>query len=181
MFLLFLIIWIILNGRFTPEVFGIGLALCVPLGFFFSHFMKYSIRTELRLLSRLSWAVRYVIVLLREIIKANFEVLRLILSAKYEPEPVLLSFRTDIKKSSERVILANSITLTPGTITVGLSRDGQFRVHALDRDIAKGVEDSVFLHMILELQNDASKDAASLTGLEAGEDEAESDGTGGEV
>ena len=179
MFLLFLIIWIILNGRLTPEVFGIGLALCVPLGFFFSHFMKYSIRTELRLLSRLSWAVRYIIVLLREIIKANFEVLRLILSAKYEPEPVLLSFRTDIKKNSERVILANSITLTPGTITVDLSKDGKYLVHALDRDIAKGVEDSAFLHMILELQNGTAKVVASEAG--DGDAEAGSDETGGEV
>ena len=181
MFLLFLIIWIILNGRLTPEVLGVGLALCVPLGFFFSHFMKYSIRTDLRLLSRLSWAVRYVIVLLREIIKANFEVLRLILSAKYEPEPVLLSFHTDIRKNSERVILANSITLTPGTITVGLSPDGKYLVHALDRDIAKGVEDSVFLHMILELQNGASGEAgsgAAYGDADAGE---ESGGTGGGV
>ena len=150
MFLLFLIIWIIFNGRFTWEVLAIGLALCVPLGLFFSRFMNYTFRTELRFLSRVTWAVRYVIVLLREIIKANFDVMRLILSAKYEPEPVLLSFRTDLKKSSERVILANSITLTPGTITVGLSEDGRFLVHALDRDIAEGVEDSVFLHMLQE-------------------------------
>ena len=153
MFLLFLVIWIILNVRLTWEVLGIGLALCVPLVLFFSRFMNYTIRSEFRLLSKLTWAVRYVVVLLREIIKANFEVLRLILSAKYEPEPVLFSFRTDIKKSNARVILANSITLTPGTITVDLSEDGRFLVHALDRDIAEGTEDSVFIHMILEQQN----------------------------
>ncbi len=152
MFLLFLVIWIILNGRLTWEVFGIGLALCVPLVLFFSRFMNYTIRSEFRLLSKFTWVVRYVIILLREIIKANFEVLRLIVSAKYEPEPVLFYFRTDIKKSSSRVILANSITLTPGTITVDLSEDGRFLVHALDRDIAEGTEDSVFIHMILEEQ-----------------------------
>ncbi|MBP5354230.1 MAG: Na+/H+ antiporter subunit E [Lachnospiraceae bacterium] len=152
MFLLFLVIWIILNGRFTWEVLGIGLVLCVPLGVFFARFMDYSIRKEFRMLSKLSWAVRYVIILLREIIKANFQVLSLILSSKYEPEPVLMSFRTDIKKTSSRVILANSITLTPGTITVGLSEDGRFLVHALDREIAEGTEDSVFVHMLLEEQ-----------------------------
>ena len=153
MFLLFLIIWIVFNGRLSWEVLGIGLALCVPLAFFFSRFMDYTIRNELRLLSRITWAIRYVVILLREIIKANFEVLRLILSSKYEPEPVLLSFRTDIDSDASRVILANSITLTPGTITVGLTKDGQFIVHALDRDIAEGIEDSVFIQMILEQQN----------------------------
>ena len=156
MFLLFLVIWIILNGRLTCEVVGIGLVLCVPLGFFFSRFMNYSLRKEFRLLSKLTWAVRYVIILLREIIKANFEVLRLVLSSKYEPEPVLMFFHTDIKRDSARVLLANSITLTPGTITVGLSEDGRFLVHALDREIAEGTEDSVFIHMILEQQSDAA-------------------------
>ena len=152
MFLLFLIIWIVFNGRFSWEVLGIGLALCVPLVIFFSKFMGYTIRSELRLLSRITWAIRYVVVLLREIIKANFDVLRPILSSKYEPEPVLLSFRTDIDSDASRVILANSITLTPGTITVGLTEDGRFIVHALDRDIAEGIEDSVFIQMILEQQ-----------------------------
>ena len=46
----------------------------------------------------------------------------------------------------------SSITLTPGTITVGLTEDGRFIVHALDRDIAEGIEDSVFIQMILEQQ-----------------------------
>ena len=50
MFLLFLIIWIVFNGRFSWEVLGIGLALCVPLVIFFSKFMGYTIRSELRLL-----------------------------------------------------------------------------------------------------------------------------------
>ena len=156
MFLLFLIIWIIFNGRFTWEVLGVGLAFCVPLWFFFSHFMHYSIRTEFRVLSKVSWGVRYLIVLLREIIKANFEVLRLILSSKYEPEPVLMSFHTDLKTNSARVVLANSITLTPGTITVGLSEDGRFLVHALDRDIAEGTENNAFVQMLMELQTTGS-------------------------
>ncbi|MBQ6660135.1 MAG: Na+/H+ antiporter subunit E [Lachnospiraceae bacterium] len=160
MFGLFLIIWILLNGRLTAEVLIIGLVLCVPLGFFFCRFMEYSLKTELALLRMIPWAVRYVIVLLREIVKANFSVLRLILSVRYEPEPVIFTFRTGIEKSRDRVLLANSITLTPGTITVGLTKDGQFMIHALDREISEGTEDSVFVHMILERQK-AEQESAS--------------------
>lgn len=167
MFVLFLVIWMILNGRLTWEVFGVALALCVPLGVFFAHFMKYSIRTELRLWRMVPWAIKFVVVLIAEIVKANFSVLRLVLSAKYEPEPVLFSFRTKLRKETMQTILANSITLTPGTITVDVTPDGRYVVHSLDREIAQGTENGVFVQMITQ-QEEALFGQEKTQGASAG-------------
>lgn len=159
MFAWFLVIWIILNGRLTWEVFAIGVVLCVPLGLFCVFFLGYSLRRELRIIKHIPWCIHYIVVLLSEIVKANFAVMRLILSNRLEPEPVLFTFRTKIKSEAAKVLLANSITLTPGTITVKQTGD-RFVVHALDREIAEGTENSVFTEMILAAENDTDADAA---------------------
>ncbi len=151
MIALFLIIWIVFNGRLTWEVAVLGLLLCIPLYLFCRAFLGYSLRGEFRIWKRIPWAIRYVVILLAEIVKANFAVMRLILSGKLEPEPVLFSFRTKLKNETSKVVLANSITLTPGTITVKLS-DDRYVVHALDRDISVGTENSVFEAMLAELE-----------------------------
>ncbi len=151
MFALFLLIWIILNGRFTAEVLIVGVALCVPLGAFCYRFMEYSLRSELRLIARIPFLIRYFVILLREIVKANFSVMHLILSGSLEPEPVLFSFSTKLRSKGAKVLLANSITLTPGTITVRQSGD-RFVVHALDRENVAGTKESIFEEMLLELE-----------------------------
>ena len=164
MFAWFLVIWIILNGRLTWEVLAIGVVLCVPLGLFCVFFLGYSMRKEWRILKRIPWCIHYIVVLLSEIVKANFAVMRLILSNRLEPEPVLFSFRTDIESEAAKVLLANSITLTPGTITVKQTGD-RYVVHALDREIAEGTENSVFVSMIRAAEN--GTDAETDDGKEA--------------
>lgn len=152
MFLLFLLLWIVLNGKITTEVFLLGIALAVPVYLFFCLVMKYSPKKEWKMLRRLPWLFRYIAILLWEIVKANFAVIHLILSAKLEPEPVLFRFRKPLKMDTHKVLLANSITLTPGTITVDVNEKDEYLVHALDKDLAEGIEDSVFVRMIEEVE-----------------------------
>ncbi len=52
-------------------------------------------------------------------------------------KPALVRFKTDLKTKQARVVLANSITLTPGTITVTLEED-EYVVHCLDKELAEG-------------------------------------------
>ena len=86
-----------------------------------------------------------------EILKANIGVMQLILSPKMEVEPKLVRFRTDLKTDLARVILANSITLTPGTITVTLEGD-EYLVHCLDKSMAEGMDDSIFVYLLHQLE-----------------------------
>ena len=61
------------------------------------------------------------------------------------------TFRTKLKTDTARVALANSITLTPGTITCTLE-DDKFCVHALDTTLGEGVENTDFEKRLLELE-----------------------------
>lgn len=147
MILLFLCIWIILNGRITPEVLLLGLVIGVLVYSFFCIFLAFSPKKELQVAKRLGFCIRYIFILLVEIVKANLQVMGLILSSRLEVCPKLVSFRTNLKKNGSKVTLANSITLTPGTITVEVKKD-RFLVHCLDEDFSEGLDSSVFVKML---------------------------------
>lgn len=83
--------------------------------------------------------------------KANMAVLRLITSNSEVVEPVMVRVHTDLKSNFCRVLLANSITLTPGTITVSMDRD-EYVIHCLDKSLSEGMEDSVFVKMLEKLE-----------------------------
>ena len=96
--------------------------------------------------------VVYIGVLIFEIIKANIAVLTIMLSHKIEIEPCFCYFTTDLKDPIHRILLANSITLTPGTITVELSDKGLYKVHCLDKSFAPGMDDSIFVKMLRKME-----------------------------
>ncbi len=77
--------------------------------------------------------VRYCIWLTGRILLAAVHVSRLVLSPRLPIHPRLYSHATPLKTDLERVLFANSITLTPGTITVDL-KDGTLMIHQLDED-----------------------------------------------
>ena len=86
-----------------------------------------------------------------EIMKANFAVVKMIMSSKYEIEPVVVKFKTNLKTRPARILLANSITLTPGTITVSLS-DDEYVVHCLDKSLAQGIDSSIFVELLEKME-----------------------------
>lgn len=86
-----------------------------------------------------------------EIIKANADVVKFIFNDKEVVEPVIVTFQTNLKSELSRVILANSITLTPGTITISLEGD-ELVVHCLDKSLAEGMEDSIFVKLLEEIE-----------------------------
>jgi len=84
----------------------------------------------------------YVPWLLLEIVKANFHVTRLVLDPRLPIRPQLVSGPASQRTDLGQVIYANSITLTPGTITLDL-RGGQVLVHAISDLTAAGITDGV--------------------------------------
>lgn len=151
MFLLFMAVWLILNGRATVEIMLFGLVISAALFYFMCRFMGYSGKKELLLFLLFPLFMRYLWVLVQEIVKANVCVLKLILSPDLQPEPAFLYFDTDFKTGTARMLLANSITLTPGTITVSVEGD-RFFVHCLDRELAEGMEESVFVGLLKQME-----------------------------
>lgn len=151
MLLLFFLVWLIFNGAVTAEIVIFGIVIAAGMFAFICKFMDYSLHKEI-LLMKLGWfLVVYVVNLVIEILRANLAVIRLILSQSEEAVPVMVTFRTTLKTKAARVLLANSITLTPGTITVSLY-DDELIVHCLDESMAEGMEDSVFVKMLEKME-----------------------------
>lgn len=157
MYLLFFAIWVILNGRITPEVVLFGVVIATLMFAFICKFMDYSVKKEVWLFKNFFLLLWYLIVLIVEILKANFAVVKMIFSVKYQIEPALVTFKSPLKTGFANFLLANSITLTPGTITVS-SENGEFVVHCLDKDLAVGMDDSIFVHLLKKLEKGADNE-----------------------
>lgn len=151
MLLLFFCVWIIFNGAVTVEILMLDMILTAAMFWFICRFMDYDLEKEWKFYQRIPLLARYAVVLLREILKANAAVFHMILTRKENIEPVLVHVRTDLKTETARVILANSITLTPGTITVSMT-EHQLLVHCLDKSLAEGMEDSVFVELLRKME-----------------------------
>lgn len=151
MFFIFFLVWIIFNGAVTVEITILGLVIAAAMYLFICRFMNYSVKKDIAYLKRTIPILQYLAVLIWEIIKANFVVIKLVTSSRYELEPVLVRFKTPLKTRPARAILANSITLTPGTITVTLE-DDEYVVHCLDKELAKGMNHSIFVELLEKIE-----------------------------
>ena len=149
-FLIFAV-WLILNGKATAEICLFGGIISAALLVFMCKFMDYNLKKEQLVWGLAPFFLRYIWVLVEEIVKANVCVLRLILTPGLEPEPALIYFDTGLKSGTAKMILANSITLTPGTITVSVEGE-RFCVHCLDLELAEGLENSVFVKLLEEME-----------------------------
>lgn len=154
MLLLFFLIWIIFNGRLTLEIAVFGAVISGLMLGFLCKFMDYSIRKEWLFYKKIPAFCRYIFLLVREIVKANLTVCRMIVTRKEIVEPVIVRVHADLKTETARVILANSITLTPGTITVSMTGQ-ELLVHCLDKSLAEGMEDSDFVKLLQKMEEGA--------------------------
>jgi multicomponent Na+:H+ antiporter subunit E len=131
--------WLLLSGFFTPFLLaaGAGSALCVVL---LARRMRIVDREghPIQMIAAVVWYWPW---LLKEIAKSAWDVSRIILDPRLPISPVLVRFKPTQKSQVGLATHANSITLTPGTITVEASQN-EFLVHGLTRGSGAGVIDS---------------------------------------
>ena len=131
------VVWLLWSGHLEPLLLTFGLA-SVALVMAITHRMDRISESgadeypTFRFLGYVPW-------LLWQIFKSNLEIARIILNPRLPVSPRLLRVRASQRTAVGQVIYANSITLTPGTISLDL-REGQILVHALTADSAAGVE-----------------------------------------
>ena len=122
------VFWLALSGHYTPLLLTLGVGSCV-LVVYLAHRMEaideegVPLQITLRMLAYLPW-------LLKEILVANIDVARVILRPKLKISPRVVFFHGTQKTDLGRAIYANSITLTPGTITTGVNGN-EFEIHAV--------------------------------------------------
>lgn len=130
-FLLFLF-WFMLSGHTEPLLIGLGIASTL-LSVFLAWRMRvidhesYPVHLSFRLL-------RYYLYLGKEIIIANIDVIKKILNPR-DISPQVFTLPASKQTDLAKVIYANSITLTPGTVTLSLTAD-EIKVHGLSKSAA---------------------------------------------
>ena len=130
MFFLLFGFWVLLNGSWTLEIALIGLLVSAALYAFIVKFMGYSPKKEWAIVRRLPRIIGYFLYLVKEVFLSAWATIKLVWSPKLVVEPETLP---------GKVVLANSITMTPGTITVDM-HDDLFLIHCLDTSFDVGKE-----------------------------------------
>ena len=135
-------VWLFLSGHYVPLLITFGVVSSV---FVVIVSMRMDVADHEGLPVHLSWrGIIYWPWLVWQIILANIDVARRILSPGLPISPCVVTLHTSQKTELGKVIYANSITLTPGTVTMELEQD-QVVVHALNQaaadDLAEGAMD----------------------------------------
>jgi multicomponent Na+:H+ antiporter subunit E len=132
-FALFAATWLLWSGHSSALLLALGAASCMLVlwlahrtGFFAED--VYTLHLGPRLPAFWWW-------LLKEIVRSNITVARIVLGRELRIEPVLVSVDASKLPASVQATLANAITLTPGTVAVDVDR-GVIEVHCLTREIA---------------------------------------------
>ena len=141
-FFIMFVLWILLSGKFDAFHLSLGIISCVLVAYFSADLLFETPSIKVTRLTG-SWIrfVRYIPWLLYQIFLANLHVLYLTFHPKMMDliDPQIIKFRSRLRSDLSRVTFANSITLTPGTITVYVTLDGNFSVHAIDKKSREGL------------------------------------------
>ena len=147
LFIFYFLIWLLLSGHYDPLLLSLGILSCA-LCLYVTWKAKF-IDNEglpLHLLVRLPV---YTIWLFKEIIKANIDTAKIIILN--DPNPQNFRVKSSQKTEAGRVMYANSITLTPGTVTTQLDED-ILEVHALTAEMAADVKSGQMDKMVTWLE-----------------------------
>ena len=123
LFATLLLFWLLLNGSLAVDVFAVGVIAAFTITLLFRNGL--AVISEFRLTPRaMLAALGYIFFFLKELVKSNFRLAGIVLSPALPLHPGIVKVRTRLKSPMGRLLLANSITLTPGTLTVEM--DGEW-------------------------------------------------------
>mgnify|MGYP001385692773 CR=1 FL=1 len=162
-------LWLSLSGHFEPEFIAMG-ALAAVAAVAASEWLfagtheglylpappsyQWLARTILRFLFYLPW-------LAWEVLRSNIHVALLVLHPKLPVTPTLVEFESSLGSERGQVLLAQSITLTPGTVTVDVT-NGKFLVHCLSTQSREGLADGSIQRMIANLFEESAPSRVTL-------------------
>ena len=147
LFVFYFVIWLLLSGHYDPLLLTLGVLSCITC--LYVTWKAKFIDEEglpLHLLIRLPI---YTLWLFKEIIKANIDTAKIIIINN--PDPQNFRVKSSQKTEAGKVTYANSITLTPGTVTTVLDGD-ILEVHALSSDMADDVKSGAMDKKVLWLE-----------------------------
>lgn len=136
-FIILFSLWCIFSGMFDAFHIALGIISCLiitlisgDLIFNSEKITKSHVINGIRFIKYLPW-------LIYQIIIANIHVAYLVLHPKMPIDPLILEYKAKLKKDISKVVFANSIILTPGTITMDITKDNTFLIHCISRKVAE--------------------------------------------
>ncbi|MDH3531914.1 MAG: Na+/H+ antiporter subunit E [Gammaproteobacteria bacterium] len=142
--------WLLWSGFFKPLLLGLGALSCLltiyiirRMGYFDNE--TFAFHYDLRLLGFWAW-------LGREVLTSSLEVARIVLGRKITVEPKVVDIDASDLKLVDQALLGNSITLTPGTLTLDVY-EGRLLVHALTPAGAAALEEGEMQRRVAALGN----------------------------
>jgi len=132
--------WVILSGQFDPFHLSLGVISCLLVSWFSSDLI-FANPGDARLTGVWLRFLVYIPWLIWEIVKANVWLMYLVFHPRMMDliDPHIIKFPSRIKSDMGNVAFGNSITLTPGTITVSIDMKNRYSVHAIDRKSSAGL------------------------------------------
>ena len=139
--------WLLMSGYYTPLILSLGVISCL-LCVYLTIKGKF-LDNETLPIYFFPRLIQYTLWLFKEILKSNIQTAKVIIMKSEEPE--LFSVKASQKTNEGKVTYANSITLTPGTVTTQIKND-IFEVHALTKDFGDDVRSSDMDKMVTWLE-----------------------------
>lgn len=141
--------WLLMSGIFEPFILFLGVFSCavvviIAMRMDVIDHEAVPVHLTLRVVTYWPW-------LFWEIVKANWDVTRRVLGMA-EISPTMIRIKASQKTDLGLVIYANSITLTPGTISIDVEEDGHILVHAISREGTEGLEGGEMDRKVSEME-----------------------------
>jgi len=124
-FILSMIFWLMLTFEFTMPNFIVGAVAALITSLIFTRFFVKNVHKLIQP-HRYFWFLIYLFVFIWECIKANFDVAYRVLHPAMPIRPGIVKVKTTLKSDMAKMLLANSITMTPGTISVDIIDDNLY-------------------------------------------------------
>jgi multicomponent Na+:H+ antiporter subunit E len=145
------IFWFLMSPSLNLRNILVGFVCCVGVTYFWSSDL-FKLGQPFRIAPRkVAQLAVYLLLLAYNVVVANIHVALIVLSPKLPISPGFILVKTKLEKELTRTLYANSITLTPGTITINLNRD-RLLVHALTKESAQGVYEWYLENRLREME-----------------------------
>ncbi|MFP4168575.1 MAG: Na+/H+ antiporter subunit E [Desulfonatronovibrionaceae bacterium] len=132
-------LWIVFSGVFEPMFLSLGaVSSLLVAGMYHQFLFPYPRAIYLKFVVVFT---AYLFWLLWQVLKANLHIMRLIFHPRLMEliDPHIITFKTPLRNTLSLTTMGNSITLTPGTVTINVDTEGKFQVHSIDRPSSHGL------------------------------------------
>lgn len=153
LFILLLLFWLVLSPKLTLEAILVGSIVSCLVVLYSQDIVFEEKEMPLYSFKKLKSFIVFIGHLLVEIVKANIDVALIVLNPTMPIQPAFIKVPMMLKNDVNKVIYANSVTLTPGTLTVDVKED-EFIIHALTDSAAEGMVNSIIEQYVCKLEGE---------------------------